>query len=66
MSEIEDLLTWKKSAASMTGNCVEVASIDDSVFVRDSKDPKGAKLTFSRPEWLSFLTDVRDGKLDSQ
>lgn len=59
-----DLLVWKKSTASGGGNCLEAANTRTSVLVRDSKNPQGGVLTFSRPEWAAFLVSVRDGKFD--
>ena len=35
----------------------------DIVAVRDSKDPDGPNLTFSRDEWRAFTTSVKRGEL---
>lgn len=58
--------TWRKSAASGGGggNCVQVAFIDDSVLVRDSKDPSGPVLSFSHSEWAAFLIATRSNEFD--
>jgi hypothetical protein len=52
---------WRKSSHSGGGNdtCVEVAPIDRVVAVRDSKNPEGEALGFSRPEWRAFQARVR-------
>ena len=53
---------WRKSSYSGNGggDCVEVArSLPDVVAVRDSKNPDGPILTFSRDEWASFITRLR-------
>ena len=52
---------WRKSSYSGNGggNCVEVAHDPHVVAVRDSKNPDGPVLTFSRDEWASFLTRLR-------
>ena len=53
---------WRKSSYSGNGggNCVEVArSLPGVVAVRDSKNPDGPILTFSRDEWASFITRLR-------
>ncbi|MGH3329589.1 MAG: DUF397 domain-containing protein, partial [Streptomycetales bacterium] len=42
-------------------NCVEVAFLDDAIAVRDSKDPSGPKLVFTRGEWGAFTGGVVDG-----
>lgn len=57
---------WVKSTHSTTnGECVEVATLSDgSVAVRDSKDPEGAVLRFTRGEMLAFVRGVRAGEFD--
>jgi hypothetical protein len=54
---------WYKSSYSGTqGNCVEVAGdMPDAVAVRDSKDPGGPALVFSRDEWTAFIGQLRRG-----
>ena len=47
------------------GNCLEVASLPDGeIGVRDSKDPDGAVLRFTRDEWHAFLGGARKGEFD--
>ncbi|TDC76616.1 DUF397 domain-containing protein [Actinomadura sp. 7K507] len=43
-------LTWRKSSRSGSsgGNCIELASMESMVAVRDSKDPHGPVLVVSR------------------
>jgi hypothetical protein len=55
---------WKKSSASETNTCVEVAFAGQAVLVRHSGDPMGPTLSFSRGEWAAFLTGVRNGEFD--
>ena len=57
-------LAWRKSKASDTGNCVEVALGGESVLIRHSKNPSGLVLSFSRPEWIAFLRGARGGEFD--
>ena len=50
---------WRKSSYSGSngGDCVDVAdNLPGIVAVRDSKDPHGPNLTFSRDEWRAFTT----------
>jgi hypothetical protein len=56
---------WRKSSRSAhNGDCVEFAEFGDGrCGVRDSKDPGGPVLLFSRAEWVSFLTAVRQGQI---
>lgn len=46
------------------GECVETAVIDDTIYVRDSKDPDGPKLAFDRDEWAAFVAGVKDGEFE--
>jgi uncharacterized protein DUF397 len=56
---------WRKSWASNSGGCVEVAFVEgDEVLVRDSKAPHGAVLRFNHTEWSAFLQGVRSGQFD--
>jgi len=58
-------LVWRKSKASESGNCVEVASRGESVLIRHSQDPSGPLLSFSPPVWIAFLEGARGGELNS-
>jgi len=55
---------WRKSSHSGQTNCLEVRAAAGGVEVRDSKDPAGATLSFSRDEWLAFLAGAKDGEFD--
>ena len=58
---------WKKSSRSNGNggnNCVEVAVLDTAIAVRDSKDPTGPALIFTRDEWAAFLGGAKDGEFD--
>ena len=57
---------WVKSSRSSGNcdNCVEVAFVDGAIAVRDSKDPQGPALIYTRDEWDAFLGGVKDGEFD--
>ena len=57
-------IVWRKSTASGGGNCVEVAFVDESVLVRQSRDPLGSVLSFTHADWMGFLNSTRNGKFD--
>jgi hypothetical protein len=65
-SEGQADLTWIKSSLSFSlGNCVEVARLPGGgKAVRNSKDPTGPVLRFTRAEWDAFVSGVRNGELD--
>jgi hypothetical protein len=54
---------WRRSSRSGTqGNCVEVRVIDDTIEVRDSKNPDGPILRFTFAEWTAFVGGAEDGE----
>ncbi len=55
---------WRKSTFSGGGNCVEVASVDGRIAVRDSKDRLGPILTFSSAEWEAFIKGIMNGQFN--
>jgi hypothetical protein len=56
---------WRKSSASDSTTCVEVAFVEGLVLVRHSLDPSGPMLTFSHNEWAAFLAGVRKDEFDN-
>jgi hypothetical protein len=58
-------LAWRKARRSVNnGACVEVASAGAMLAVRDSMDPDGPVLMYSRDEWHAFLDSAKKGTLD--
>jgi Domain of unknown function (DUF397) len=55
---------WRKSRFSNpSGNCVELADLSaEVVAVRNSRDPDGPALIFTRAEWDAFLQGARAGE----
>jgi hypothetical protein len=58
--------TWRKSSRSGQENqCVEVAlNVRDVAAIRDSKDPHGPVLVLSPPQFTTFMSIIKDGRLD--
>lgn len=52
-------VTWRKSSFSNSGNCVEVATQDRSVLIRDSRAPEKGILSVSSLAWQAFTQVVR-------
>ncbi|MEU8709915.1 DUF397 domain-containing protein [Streptomyces sp. NPDC048565] len=50
-------LTWFKSSysAGNGGDCVEVATAEVSVYVRDSKQAEGPVLRVAAGQWATFV-----------
>lgn len=55
---------WRVSSFSDGMQCVEVAAIDGGIAVRDSKDPAGPVLHFTKGELLAFLQGAKAGEFD--
>jgi hypothetical protein len=55
---------WRMSSYSggNGGTCVEVADLPGLVAVRDSKNPAGPALTFSRADWSAFVAGIREAR----
>jgi hypothetical protein len=47
--------TWRTSTWSISGECVEIASIGTEVLIRDSKNRGGRMLSFSSGTWRQFI-----------
>lgn len=54
---------WRKNSYSgNTGNCVEVATADAIVGVRDSKTKSDTMLVISEADWQVFVWSIKHGK----
>lgn len=61
-----DRVAWLKSRHSgQLGNCVEAAVLaGGDVAMRNSRDPHGPALIFTRDEMAAFLAGAKDGEFD--
>ncbi|MFA1548152.1 DUF397 domain-containing protein [Actinomadura chokoriensis] len=52
---------WRKSShsGSQADDCIELASTDRAVAVRDSKDPDGPVLTIAPDTWNAFVRTLK-------
>jgi Domain of unknown function (DUF397) len=57
---------WRKSRLSNpSGSCVEFAELPGGVIaVRNSRDPSGPALIYSRAEVAAFFQGAKDGEFD--
>ncbi len=54
-------LEWRKAKRSVgNGACVEVASVNGRIAVRDSMNPGGAWLQYPARSWQFFATRLKD------
>lgn len=51
--------SWQKSSATIGDECLAVTSTQGHVWVRDSKNPFGPALGFTREGWSAFLAGVQ-------
>ncbi|TDC94621.1 DUF397 domain-containing protein [Actinomadura sp. 7K507] len=61
------LTTWRKSSYSGshgTSDCVEVASMEEAVEIRDSKSLSTPHLTVSKDEMAALFIRIKAGGLD--
>lgn len=55
-------MSWKKSSACESGACAEVNGEDGRVVrIRNSQDPDGVVLSFSKDEWSKFTKGIKLG-----
>jgi hypothetical protein len=62
-------VAWRTStkSANAGGQCVEAGPVKDGsgrVAVRHSLDPAGPVITYTREEWIAFVSGVREGEFD--
>jgi len=56
---------WRKSTRTQqSGQCVEIAAMDQVIGVRDSKDPAGPVLVFTRQAFAAFLRGAARGEFE--
>jgi hypothetical protein len=59
-------MDWIKSGRCDTSSCVEVTVAPEGVYVRNSADPDGPKVTIPLDQWVLFVGEVRNGEFDLQ
>lgn len=63
----ESELAWRKSRRSnASGNCVEIARLphESGYLIRNSRNPDGPALAFTKEELSAFVAGVLDGDFD--
>jgi len=60
-----DDTSWIKAKASaQSGDCVELSRTGDTIRVRDSKNPDGSMLGFTKSEFAAWLDGAKRGEFD--
>lgn len=58
---------WRKASRSVgNGACVEAASADGRVLVRDSVNTSGAVIAYAPEAWLGFIASTKAGGFASR
>jgi hypothetical protein len=55
---------WQRAEGDDSEGAVEIAFVDDLIGMRNSADPDGPVLVFTRAEWDAFVAGARDGEFD--
>jgi hypothetical protein len=65
MDRESDEVRWRISSYSAHGECVQVGeTADGRIAVRNSNDPDGATVVFTRGEMRAWIRGCRDGEFD--
>lgn len=59
-------VVWRKSSRSQPtqSDCVEIAHVEQGLFVRDSKNPGGGHLILNTVAWNTLLARIKQGSYD--
>jgi uncharacterized protein DUF397 len=55
-------VAWVRSGRCESAQCVEVGTSNGQIVLRNSSDPDGPIVTFTKSEWDAFLGGVMDGE----
>ncbi|MFI5897661.1 DUF397 domain-containing protein [Actinoplanes sp. NPDC051513] len=57
-------LAWRIATRSAGGNCVQVAAANNLIAVRNSRNPEGEVILYTKPEFAAFLDGAKKGEFD--
>jgi hypothetical protein len=60
----KEMTNWRKSSYSQDNGCVSFADFGETIGLRDSKDPDGPVLRFTRTEIAALLAGCKAGEFD--
>jgi hypothetical protein len=61
-----DPTAWRRSSSCESGACVEIASLGQSIAIRNSESPEGPVLTCTSQQWEVFVAAVQDGAFNAE
>ncbi|MFI1415632.1 DUF397 domain-containing protein [Streptomyces sp. NPDC020707] len=65
-SSLQNVIWIRSRRSAMEGNCVELAALPGGeVALRNSRDPEGPALIYTRAEIVAFLAGAQDGEFDT-
>ncbi|MEU2075539.1 DUF397 domain-containing protein [Streptomyces sp. NPDC013489] len=63
---LEGVIWVKSQRSNHQGDCVELAALPDgSVAMRNSRDPRGPALVYTRAEIAAFVSGAKDDEFTS-
>lgn len=63
-SKLTEAQWIKSSASNPNGECVEIARVGEEFAMRNSRDPEGPALVYTRSEIAAFVEGARRGDFD--
>ncbi|MEW5655249.1 DUF397 domain-containing protein [Streptomyces cinereoruber] len=65
-SSLEGVVWVKSQASNHQGDCVQLAALPDgSIAMRNSRDPQGPALIYTRAEIAAFVSGAKDDEFMS-
>ena len=55
---------WYNASSNDGSSCVDVRMRKDGVDTRNSKDPEGPQVSYTKEEWAAFIEGAKSGKFD--
>ena len=60
-----DSITWHTALSCESGACVEVAANQNTILIRNSRQPDGPLIEYTSEEWHAFVSGVKKGDFDN-
>jgi predicted secreted Zn-dependent protease len=60
-----DSITWHTALSCESGACVEVAANQNTILIRNSREPDGPLIEYTAEEWHAFVSGVKKGDFDN-